>query len=281
MKVLILYKNENKASKLAVDLSEQLYKKKIKVSTLESSKLEGRSAQDEDMVFVLGGDGTFLKAARFIAGTGTPILGINHGKIGFLNSIEPDDLPQALKKLLNHDYYLEKRLMIDITVIREGKNIYQGLALNDAIIRTQALHTININLSINSAQYANYCGDGVVCATPSGSTAYSYSAGGPVIAANVEALVITPICSQLSCSRALVVNSAAVLEFAMETDYNAVITVDGDEKVDLNRGDQIQIKKSSITTNIVQFTSLSCLNKITQKQEKLIYDKESMTRGRE
>ena len=164
---------------------------------------------------------------------------------------------------------LEKRIMIDIDVIRNGELIRQGTALNDAVIRTRTTHTININLLVNDRPYTKIRGDGVVCATPTGSTAYSFSAGGPIIDVSLPVLAITPICSQLACSRAIILNADSRVVFEMDSEYSTSLALDGEEKLALARGDRIFIKKSSITANIIQLNPISSSEKILGKSKQI------------
>ena len=266
MKILIVYKKNNKASCLtANELCRQLRAKNISAEILASTNLPADvGSQSWNMVFVLGGDGTILRTSRFLAGTDTPQLGINFGKIGFLSSIEPCDLSLMLEKLENKQYCLEKHLMLDINIYRGQKNIYQALALNDAVIRSMVMHAIDIQLFVNDNVYALYRGDGIICATPTGSTAYSYSAGGPIIDAHLQALVITPISPQLSYSRALVVDAGSRLEFKISCRQPTAISIDGQDEINLMNDDRVEISQSPHTVTFMQMESVSCIKKITQ-----------------
>lgn len=265
MKTLIIYKIDNKAYLTAQNLCWQLRARSISAEILSSPALQTDMAQQFwDMVFVLGGDGTILRTARCFAGTETPILGINFGKIGFLSSIEPHHITIMLEKILQKQYGLEKRLMLDISINRGQNILYQGLALNDAVIRSMVMHAVDIQLYVNGSPYAHYRGDGIICATPTGSTAYSYSAGGPIIDAHLPALVITPISPQLSCSRALVVDAASLLEFTLKSHQTTSISIDGQDEIPLITGDRVEISKSTRTVSFAQIEPVSCINKIMQ-----------------
>lgn len=269
MKTLIIYKNDDKAYQTAQNLYRQLRAGNIPADILASPALQADMAnQSWEVVFVLGGDGTILRTARFFAGTDTPILGVNFGKIGFLSSIEPRHISLMLEKIQHKQFVLDKRLMLDITIHRNQMNIYQGRALNDAVIRSRVMHTINIKLTINGSPYAHYWGDGIICATPTGSTAYSYSAGGPIIDGQLQALVITPICPQLSCSRALVVDAVSRLSFEIDSHQLLGISIDGQEEINIIKGDRVDIQKSSDTVTFMQIEPVSCMMKIIQCRQK-------------
>jgi len=271
LKVLILHKNNDvQAYRLASELSHELAIRGVEVLLHESHKLQmEKHIAAVDMVFVIGGDGTLLKTARLFARVGTPVLGVNMGRVGFLSSIEPEQLMSCIEPVLNQQFSLEKRIMIDIDVIRNGELIRQGTALNDVVIRTRTTHTININLVVNDRPYTMIRGDGVVCATPTGSTAYSFSAGGPIIDVSLPVLAVTPICSQLACSRAVVLNADSRIVFELDSEYSTSLALDGEETLDLLRGDRICIKKSSITANIIQLNPISSSEKILGKSRQI------------
>ncbi len=277
VKILIVHKNQARACNMARNILVSLESKGIEANTLPVYELTTRFWQDYEMVIVLGGDGTILETARLLSGTDIPLLGVNMGKIGFLSSINPEVWPLTRDKLLQHQYYVEKRMMIDIAVVRDEQECYRGLALNDAVIRSRVLHTISVNLLVNHQPYASFQGDGVICATPTGSTAYSYSAGGPVLYQQMEALAITPVCPQLSCARAMVVPASLLLEFIVVSCYGALITLDGRDEVDLLKGDRVLINKSAQTTNFVQIEQessmkkiMQCRNKVTDERNRLV-----------
>ncbi len=271
LRILILHKNNDvQAYRLASELSNELAIRGVEVLLQDSHKLRmEKHTMAVDMVFVIGGDGTLLKTARLFARVGTPVLGVNMGRVGFLSSIEPEQLISCIEPVLNQEFHLEKRIMIDIDVIRNGELIRQGTALNDAVIKTRTTHTININLQVNHRPYTTIRGDGVVCATPTGSTAYSFSAGGPIIDVSLPVLAITPICSQLACSRAVILDADSRIVFELDSEYSTSLALDGEETLVLIRGDQIRIKKAAITANIIQLNPISSSEKILGKSKQI------------
>lgn len=271
LRILILHKNNDvQAYRLASELSNELAIRGVEVLLQDSHKLRmEKHTMAVDMVFVIGGDGTLLKTARLFARVGTPMLGVNMGRVGFLSSIEPEQLITYVEPILNREYYLENRMMIDVDVIRNGELIRQGTALNDAVIKTRTTHTINISLQVNHRPYTTIRGDGVVCATPTGSTAYSFSAGGPIIDVSLPVLAITPICSQLACSRAVILDADSRLVFELDSEYSTSLALDGEETLVLIRGDQIRIKKAAITANIIQLNPISSSEKILGKSKQI------------
>lgn len=262
VKALIVYKDDTRAGELARELYRNLLGKGIETTISQGNQLGVDNCQPADIVFVLGGDGTILKTARCLSRWATPVLGVNLGKVGFLSSIEPHELMAVLDKVIKKEYQLEQRLMVDATLIRNSYIVHQGTALNDIVIRSSVPHTINISLQVDGRHYTTFLGDGVICATPTGSTAYSFSAGGPIIDVALPALVITPICAQLAYSRPLVVSAACSLEFTLDSDRNTGLSIDGKEEIALQKGDQIKVDKSTMVTNIIQLDSVSCAEKI-------------------
>ena len=263
MKVAVVYKNDLRAHKLALELGDFLIDRGIECCLLDSMRLADTADRSPaDLIFVLGGDGTLLQAARCFAGTGTPIVGVNLGTVGFLSSVEPDNLQPCVEAMLRQEYDLEARIMIDAAVTRDDQVLYRGTALNDVVLRSRAPHTILVDLRIDGKPHTTYQGDGVICATPTGSTAYSFSAGGPVIDTGLEALAITPICSHLSSSRSLVVSASSQLTLELDTDYSTDLAVDGLEELSLLKGDLVQIERSSLVTNLVRLQQVSCLERI-------------------
>lgn len=252
MQILIVCKNDIRAEQLARQLGRELATRGIDFEIQGCIQLTGRDAQQADLVIVLGGDGTLLKAARCFASLGTPILGVNMGTVGFLSSIEPVELLPALDALLKYDFQLETRMMLDVALFRGGASIYRGLAVNESVIRSLAPHPITVELQVDGEHYPSCRGDGVICATPTGSSAYSFSAGGPLLEASLSAFVITPISPQLLCSHPLVVSSSSLLEFELDSDYKTVLVLDGAEEIGLCKGDRVEVKESSCVTNLVQ-----------------------------
>ncbi len=269
MNILIVYRNQNRAYALAKEFSTELAERGAQARIIPISEQAFDHGLDNDLVIVLGGDGTILGTARALAGTGIPLLGVNLGRIGFLSSINPVDWPQTRDKLLKKQFDIEDRMMIDVAVVHEGRENYLGTSLNDAIIRTRVPHTISVHLAIDDQIYASYRGDGIICATSTGSSAYNYSAGGPLIYHQLEALAVTPICPQLSCARALLLPGDMQLKFTIDSKYEVGIALDGKEEMALRNGDWVTINKSAQTTCIARINTESCVNKIARCRSKI------------
>lgn len=211
--------------------------------------------QKVDLAIVLGGDGTFLRAARELAYTDLPILGINLGQKGFLAEIEVDKLTFSLQKLINNDYLLGERMMLHTQVLREGKHFASSISLNDVIIsRGPFSRIIKLDTYINDDFMESFPGDGVIIASPTGSTGYSLSAGGPVVNPALKLLLITPICPHLLYQRSVVVNQDDVVTVVVATkNADVFLTLDGQEGFALNHGDCIKVKRAKCVTKVIVF----------------------------
>jgi NAD+ kinase len=265
LNAMVIYKNTRLAHRLADQLSGELLRRGIKLATKPCSVTDVGHLPRIDLAFVLGGDGTLLTVARMFAHQGTPILGVNLGTVGFLSSIEPDALPAAIDRILNGDYVIEQRAMIDVSLIRSNSVVYRGLALNEATIRTRATHPIVVRLYIGGTFYTNYQGDGVICATPTGSTAYSFAAGGPILDVQLPALVVTPLCPPLASSRSLVINSSPNPVFELASDYETGLSLDSDDCMTLQVGDRVQIESSRLVTRLIQLAAVSSADKVLRR----------------
>lgn len=266
MKILIFHKNDSQARDMAVKIRSDLHAEGIEATIADNLIVDFKPY---DLVLVLGGDGTILEVAHFTAGKEVPLLGINFGKVGFLCSIEAYEWPMALHRIKQSQYFLNKCFMIEARLIRNHQISYLGTALNDVVIMSQVRHPVKLMCSIDNSVYESYRADGVICATPAGSTAYSYSAGGPLLASKLEALVITPVCPQLSCSRALVIDSSSQIEFRIDGDCDIEVALDSKAVTRMITGDRVVISKSTRYVMIVQFHPDRLISKINGCLNKL------------
>ncbi len=219
------------------------------------------AAEDAEMVIVLGGDGTLLRAAEMARPAGTPLLGVNLGHIGFLAEAESDDLPDAVERVLGRHYAVERRMTVDVTVRRNGTITAKTWALNEATVEKVARERmIEVVIEIDGRPLSRWGCDGVVCATPTGSTAYAFSAGGPVVWPEVEALLLVPISAHALFARPLVVSPDSVLAVEVldasmaghrpvpdgqtET-FPGVMWCDGRRRVDLSPGARVEVRRGS------------------------------------
>jgi NAD+ kinase len=210
---------------------------------------------DTDAVVVLGGDGTFLRAARSVADLGLPILGINLGKVGFLSKAEHQDLAAVLAQLKAGDYELEPRLMLEARVV-PGSGGTPGetyIALNEAaIVRGAHARVMRLVVDVGDSRVATYVCDGVVVASPTGSTGYSFSAGGPIIEPTSRNLVVTPIAAYLTPLRSTVVGPQHVVSVRVEAAHDALVSIDGRDEVPLEVGDRVEVRAREQAIDFIQ-----------------------------
>ena len=203
----------------------------------------------------LGGDGTLLSAARTLASASIPILGVNMGRLGFLTEVEIPQLRQYLEKLISGQYSVESRLMLDAFIQRNSEEIFVSSALNDIVVTKSGYsRMIELDLSINNQPVASFSADGMIIATPTGSTGYSLSAGGPIVNNALEVILITPICPHSLYSRPLIVSPDEEITIkTVAADDDIVLTIDGQIVKKLQTNDRIFIRKSSYAVDFIKF----------------------------
>ncbi len=208
-----------------------------------------------DFVIVLGGDGSLIGTARLSGRGSAPVIGINLGELGFLTESDHGNLHRALEKVLDGNYELQDRTMIGVSVLRgkSKKRVVASQALNDAVVtRGTFSRPLRLSATVDGDELASYIGDGLIVATPTGSTAYSLSAGGPVVEPTVSAILVTPISAHTLTSRPAVLSDKRVVAVHIEpTCDDAVLTLDGQEWFELQGGDVVEIKKASNRATIV------------------------------
>ncbi len=222
-----------------------------------------------DFAVVLGGDGTILQQAAECAKRGIPILGINLGKIGFMTEIEIDDMEDALAKFLNDDFTTEKRMMIKAEIWRDGKAQFSFHALNDVVVsKSLSEKLICIELSTDGEAVNRYTADGLIIATPTGSTGYSISAGGPVVDPCMRLYVATPICAHMLSVRSAVLSSGKVMKIKLNSEYggcDAVVTADGDIQGYIKDSDEVIITESEYDFELVKIGNQSFYDTLIKK----------------
>jgi NAD+ kinase len=212
-------------------------------------------AQDCELVVVIGGDGTILRGAELARPTQTPLLGVNLGHVGFLAEAERDDLDVTVDRVVERSYEVEERLTIDVSVYLNGDLIAEGWALNDASVEKAARERmVDLVVEVDGRPLSRWAGDGVVCATPTGSTAYSFSAGGPIVWPEVEALLLAPISAHALFARPLVVSPDSVhaVEVQADTTGSAVLWCDGRRTVDLPRGARVEVRRGRYAVRLAR-----------------------------
>lgn len=200
-----------------------------------------------DLIFALGGDGTFLRAAELAADSGTPLLGVNLGRVGFLTTIERDDLPKALEKILRDGFNVAQRMTLDADIVVDGVVRTSMWALNDvSVTKLEPGRLIKLGISIGGEPLTTLAADGVVVATPTGSTAYSFSSGGPIVKPSVDCIIVTPISPHLVFDRSVVAAPDDMVEIQVLPDPDAVAaSADGHPYVEVPPGGVVRIRRSS------------------------------------
>lgn len=225
---------------------------------------------DVDLLITLGGDGTLLRGARLVATRSVPVLGVNLGNLGFLTSIAPHELEDALPRVFSGDYWLDERFTLEARVV-DG-NGHEGspfLALNDAVLHKGGFARV-IRLAVfagpDRQQVAQYTADGIILATPTGSTAYSLSASGPVVHPSVDCILATPICPHTLVLRPLVLpDTVEITVEVLSTTGELILTVDGQDGADLRPQDRLVVRRGKATVPLVRFASQSFFNTLRRK----------------
>ncbi|OFX16741.1 MAG: hypothetical protein A2Z18_04075 [Armatimonadetes bacterium RBG_16_58_9] len=277
MKTIGLAPNPRKqeAVELASELARWLDRHDTAVlATEETAVCVGKpalAASDEqiagsDLLLVLGGDGTMLRWSRLAAPRGTPMLGVNFGQYGFITEIHPDHAKAALGKFLEGDYYLSERVVLAAVHSRNSVEIGTYHALNDVVVSKGPLsRMMGLRTSLSGKFIATYAADGIIVASPTGSTAYSLSAGGPVVHPNVSVLIITPICPHTLNARSLVVPDSETVTIVAEygDDETAMmLTIDGQLGEHLENNDSVSVRKADFTAKLVQSEPHSFYDKL-------------------
>ncbi len=215
--------------------------------------------KDADLLICFGGDGTILHASKAATRAGVPILGVNIGTMGFMAELESGEL-KALRRLADGDYTVEERMMLHVRAERDGVLLLEEDALNDAVITKGAVaRIVQVAVSCDDVEIMNFGGDGVIVSTPTGSTAYSMSAGGPIVEPTAQNIIITPICAHDMRTKTVVTSAQRVIsiEIGRIGRKSAFLSVDGGRVLRLNTGDRLTITRSNYTTKLVHLSERS------------------------
>lgn len=226
-----------------------------------------RELPGADMLICFGGDGTLLHTAKTATRQGIPVLGVNIGTMGFMAELESSELSQ-LARIANDDYAIDDRMMLDVTVHRDRDIIFHDLCLNDvAITKGAVARIVHLKVQCDGVQAMECGGDGIIVATPTGSTAYSLSAGGPIVEPDAHSILITPICAHDVASRCIVVSDKRTVSVTMTQNArrNAYLSVDGGRTLRMNMGDVATIKKSNLCTKLVRLKDRSFFDVVNMK----------------
>ncbi len=260
-KIGLVVKSDTKAKRKADELEKWLRSKKIEIirkKTVEPGQKNADSNQPPApsglfCIFVLGGDGTFLSAVRWIENQDIPILGIKFGEVGFLAEIAEESLYTAAEKVLKGDFSIKSRMRLSVKVIRQNETLAQETVLNDVVINRGALARLaHIEIYIDDHYLTTYSADGLIIATPTGSTAYSLAAGGPVIHPAVPGIILTPICPFTLTNRPLIVPESANIKIRLAKGSSDIaLTFDGQIGLEINDRDEIFIQKGPHPINLI------------------------------
>ncbi|MGR3292719.1 MAG: NAD(+)/NADH kinase [Candidatus Scalindua sp.] len=245
-KIIILGDLSKKKIRETITEIEPLFRKKSHLSVIDISDEDELKNASADLAFVFGGDGTILSASRKLNDKQIPLIGVHLGKFGFLAELTLQDINDSLERICAGEYVISQRMLLTCKVIRSKQVINETIGLNDAVIsRTSLSRLISIKLYVNGKTVTTYSSDGLIVSTPSGTTAHSLSAGGPIVTPDMEAFAITPICPHTLSNRPLVVSGDSKIEMEQISESKGVgLTVDGQVYFDVKAGDRVVIEKA-------------------------------------
>jgi NAD+ kinase len=271
---IILNPEKIEAVKLARDIALWLEERGLLViaehSAAEAMGVTRLSRDDDilattDFALVMGGDGTLLRASRILAPAGVPMLAVRFGKFGFLTDTEPSDIYETLETVLEGRFHIDERMMLHAIVYRGGRREANSVALNDIVIAKGPLaRMLRLGTHVSGCYISTYAADGLIIATPTGSTAYSLSAGGPLVTPDLDMIIITPICPHTLNARSLIVSSAETVEVDVESDPGDVVilTVDGQVGIPLEPGDRVLTSKADFKAKLISTNKVSFFSKL-------------------
>ncbi len=219
-----------------------------------------------DAVISIGGDGSFINAAKRATACNKPVLCINAGKLAYLACLECNELP-LIEKVLKGEFVTEKRMMLDVSIVDKNKKVlYHSNCINDAVVsRGGSIRVMKLSVSCNGAPLIHYTADGVIISTPTGSTAYSLSAGGPIVEPVVESMILTPVCPHSIFSRSVVLGGESVLDIEHDNSGEAILSCDGQEAVKIPEGASVSVKKSDAYASFIKIKSDTFIDVLNKK----------------
>lgn len=252
--------------------------KEVVIEVMDDKKIYGKeeaasfsSGNRPDAAIILGGDGTMLRAARDFVEEEIPLLGVNLGSLGYLAEVEQANVENALQKLLDGEYFIEERMMLEGTILRDGQIVAQTKALNDiSVLKSLPYRAINFDVYVNGQFLKNYGADGIIISTPTGSTGYNLSAGGPIVEPCADLLVLTPVCPHTLASRSIILAGEDEVLIEIKEAKNggeqaAFAMSDGAAHFDLKTGDTFVMNRSEQRTRIIKLNKVSFLEILQRK----------------
>lgn len=246
------------ASRLARDVRYMLSERGVAVwqGSLDDETELRRAVPGLDVLITLGGDGTIVRAVRAVAEARVPILGVNLGRLGFLAEVEPSEIKEAIPALLDGRYALEERMMLRAQLRRGDQVLLEADAINDVVVaRGKGSRTVRIGVAVDDHYVMTQAADGVIVSTPTGSTAYCLAAGGPIVAPDVECMIMTPIAAHLAVAHAIVIPSHRCLRLRLVKGQGTMLTVDGQLDAELELGDEVWSTRSDNAARFVRLGS--------------------------
>lgn len=272
--LLVVNPTREEARSGALSLASQLQAREIAVFqalSTEGEQIAGipvrkssTDINDFELVVVLGGDGTILRSAEMVRSSDVPLLGVNLGHVGFLAEIEKNSLDQIADQVAAKNFTVESRMVLSFTHLRGGKVISTGWALNDLVIEKPSPRMIEVFLEIDGRPLSKWGCDGVLCSTPTGSTAYAFSAGGPVVWPEVAALVLLPLSAHALFAKPMVVSPNSKIQITLLSE-EALLTADGFRSEEIKSGDSISITKDPATVNLARLGSAPFADRLVAK----------------
>lgn len=258
----VLHTERERAAAITLDLASWLLERghDIRLSTTDAARVgleehavpEDRFAHGLDVAISLGGDGTMLRTVDLVADGGIPVIGINVGQLGYLTEVDPDGARMAVKRFLSGAYEIEERMLLSVRV--DGADPVEQVALNEAVLeKTPSGHTVRIAVSVDGEYFTTYAADGLIVATPTGSTAYSFSARGPIVAPMHRCLVLTPVSPHMLFDRTLVLDPHSTLRLEVVGHRPATLSADGRNLGTLRPGQALTCTASPRTARLVTF----------------------------
>ncbi|MBO0731070.1 MAG: NAD(+)/NADH kinase [Acidimicrobiaceae bacterium] len=253
----VVHHGRPRSDSLAIDTIAWLHREGHEAFVLDGdpSADVDRAVADLDLAVSLGGDGTMLRTVHLVAPAKVPVLGVNVGHLGYLTTVEPEGLREALSKFLAGSYRLDTRMTLDVTVwAPDGTEILHASALNDVVLqRPVGLHTVRAELAVNGADFVSFVADSLIIATPTGSTAYNFSARGPIVSPRARVQIVTPVAAHMLFDRSLVLDAGEEIAVTPTENQPADIVVDGRPAVALRPGHTLRCKQGEADALLVTF----------------------------
>ncbi len=253
----LYYRSENaEAVRLSLELEEcfRAYGVDVWRGRVDDDDALCNAASGLDVLLTLGGDGTIVRAVRCVAPARVPILGVNLGRLGFLAEVEPADVLSYVPSLLEGRYYLERRMMLHTALQRDGQTVLEADGINDVVVgRGSVSRSIQVTVTVDGHPMMTPSADAMIVASPTGSTAYSLAAGGPIVTPGMRCMVITPVAAHLAVAHSIVVPGECCVEMRLAKDGDAAMTVDGQVDERVRFGDLVRTTVSETTAGFVRF----------------------------